>query len=39
MMGLTGRGLYNLYDTHSLYGWAETVKTREAMGENLLEKI
>lgn len=31
MLGEMGRGKYQLYDTHNLYGWAETVVTRRAL--------
>uniref|UniRef100_A0A0N5AKZ6 P-type domain-containing protein n=1 Tax=Syphacia muris TaxID=451379 RepID=A0A0N5AKZ6_9BILA len=31
MNGKTGRGKYNFYDTKSLYGWSETVATRDAL--------
>ena len=32
LLGRTGRGRHNLYDTHNLYGWSEMVATRHALG-------
>jgi len=35
MCGKTQKGASNMYDTHSLYGWAETVASHEALKQTL----